>query len=317
MSEPLLEIEGLIKHFPARGGRGVVRAVEGVSLSIGRGETFGLVGESGCGKTTITKLILALERPTGGAIRFAGQDIAKGDPTAIATFRRETQAVFQDPYASLNPRLRVGTIIAEPLMAQGVGDRASRRKRVSEVLEIVGLPETAARLFPHEFSGGQRQRVAIARALALRPRFIVLDEPISALDVSIRAQILNLLADIQEEFGLTYLIVAHDLALVQHVSTKVGVMYLGNLVESGPTDEVFRAPAHPYTRALLDSVPRPDPDHPFALGAIKGEIGSASAPPSGCRFHPRCPHAMPVCGERVPSPHVVSDGHWAACHLLA
>jgi ABC-type oligopeptide transport system ATPase subunit len=224
MTAPLLEIRGLTKHFPARegGGRGIVRAVDDVSFSIGRGETFALVGESGCGKTTITKLILGLETPTAGEIRFDGLDIAGGRSADMKAYRRQAQAVFQDPYASLNPRVRVRTIIAEPLMAQGIGDRASRQARVREVLDVVGLPASSADLYPHEFSGGQRQRIAIARALALQPRFIVLDEPISALDVSIRAQILNLLADIQDEFGLTYLIVAHDLALVEHFSSEVG-----------------------------------------------------------------------------------------------
>ena len=224
--------------------------------------------------------------------------------------------MFQDPYASLNPRLKVATIIAEPLMAQGIGDRATRKARVREVLDVVGLPASAADLYPHEFSGGQRQRIAIARALALSPRFIVLDEPISALDVSIRAQVLNLLADIQDEFGLTYLIVAHDLALVEHFSSEVGVMYLGSLVEFGPTEEVFARPSHPYTQALLASVPRPDPDHRPPVGVIRGEIGSATAPPPGCRFHPRCPHAMPVCAQDPPAPSVVGERHWASCHLL-
>lgn len=318
MTAPLLRVAGLTKHFPARGGggRGTVRAVEDVSFSIGRGETFALVGESGCGKTTITKLVLALETPTAGSIRFDDIDVTSGRSAALRSYRRQAQAVFQDPFASLNPRLRVGTIVAEPLMAQGVGDRASRKKRVAEVLDVVGLPASAADLYPHEFSGGQRQRVAIARALALQPRFIVLDEPISALDVSIRAQVLNLLADIQDEFGLTYLIVAHDLALVEHFSTEVGVMYLGSLVEFGRTADVFARPAHPYTRALLASVPRPDPDHRPPVDVIRGEIGSATAPPPGCKFHPRCPYAMPVCRTDPPPAYDVGASHWASCHLL-
>jgi oligopeptide/dipeptide ABC transporter ATP-binding protein len=318
MSAPLLEIRGLTKHFPARGGRGrgVVRAVDDVSFTIGPGETFALVGESGCGKTTITKLILGLEAPTAGEIRFDGLDIASGRAADMKAYRRQAQAVFQDPYASLNPRVRVRTIIAEPLMAQGIGDRASREARVREVLDVVGLPASAADLYPHEFSGGQRQRIAIARALALQPRFVVLDEPISALDVSIRAQILNLLADIQDEFGLTYLIVAHDLALVEHFSSQVGVMYLGSLVEFGATEDVFAQPAHPYTQALLASVPRPDPDHRPPVGVIRGEIGSATAPPPGCRFHPRCPHAMPVCAVEPPGRWPLGGDHWASCHLL-
>jgi peptide/nickel transport system ATP-binding protein len=320
MSEVLLEIQDLKKHFKVRGGLfrkgGTVRAVDGVSFSIAAGETFALVGESGCGKTSIAKMVLMLEAPTAGAIRFAGRSITDGSATEHKAYRRQAQAVFQDPYASLNPRLRVRTIIAEPLLAHGVGDAAAVRKRVAELLDIVGLPSTAADLYPHEFSGGQRQRVAIARALALNPRFMVLDEPISALDVSIRAQILNLLADIQQEFALTYLIIAHDLALVEHFSTRVGVMYLGSLIETGPTAEVFAKPSHPYTQALLASVPRPDPDHRPALDMIRGEIASALSPPSGCKFHPRCPRAFDPCAVDAPEAYATGLGHSATCHLL-
>ncbi|MFO1159099.1 MAG: oligopeptide/dipeptide ABC transporter ATP-binding protein [Reyranellaceae bacterium] len=320
MSEVLLEILDLKKHFKVRGGLlrkgGTVRAVDGVSFSIAAGETFALVGESGCGKTTIAKMVLRLEAPTDGAIRFAGRDIARGTAADHKAYRRQAQAVFQDPYASLNPRLRVRTIIAEPLLAHGVGDSAAIAKRVRELLDTVGLPSTAADLFPHEFSGGQRQRVAIARALALNPRFMVLDEPISALDVSIRAQILNLLADIQEEFALTYLIIAHDLALVEHFSTRVGVMYLGSMVETGPTAEVFAKPSHPYTQALLASVPRPDPDHRPPIDMIRGEIASALAPPTGCKFHPRCPKAFAPCPVEPPLAHATGQDHHATCHLL-
>jgi oligopeptide/dipeptide ABC transporter ATP-binding protein len=311
---PLLEVRGLTKRFAGRGG-GVVRAVENVSFSIGRGETFALVGESGCGKTTVTKLVLGLEKPTSGEILFHGADLAKASSSAMHAYRREAQAVFQDPYSSLNPRLRVQTIIAEPLMAHGIGDRSSQRGRVFEVLDVVGLPKTAAGLYPHEFSGGQRQRIAIARALALKPSFMVLDEPISALDVSIRAQILNLLADIQDQFGLTYLIVAHDLALVEHFSSSVGVMYLGSMAELGPTEAVFSAPLHPYTKALLASVPRPDPEHRAPVGVIKGEIGSAMAPPPGCKFHPRCPFAMDICKTIPPVDRVLAPDQIVACHL--
>jgi oligopeptide/dipeptide ABC transporter ATP-binding protein len=320
MSETLLEIRDLKKHFRVRGGplkaSGTVRAVDGISFSIPAGETFALVGESGCGKTTIAKMVLMLEKPTAGTIRFAGRDITRGSHAEHKAYRRQAQAVFQDPYSSLNPRLRVRTIIAEPLLAHGVGDAASVGKRVAEVLDTVGLPATAADLYPHEFSGGQRQRIAIARALALNPRFMVLDEPISALDVSIRAQILNLLADIQEEFALTYLIIAHDLALVEHFSTRVGVMYLGSMVETGPTREVFAQPSHPYTQALLASVPRPDPDHRAPVDAIRGEIGSALAPPSGCKFHPRCPKAFAPCPIDVPPAYRTGLDHIATCHLL-
>jgi oligopeptide/dipeptide ABC transporter ATP-binding protein len=311
---PLLEIRGLTKRFAGRGG-GVVRAVENVSFSIGRGETFALVGESGCGKTTVTKLVLGLEKPTSGEILFHGANLAKASSSAMHAYRREAQAVFQDPYSSLNPRLRVQTIIAEPLMAHGIGDRSSQRTRVAEVLDVVGLPKTAVDLYPHEFSGGQRQRIAIARALALKPSFLVLDEPISALDVSIRAQILNLLADIQDQFGLTYLIVAHDLALVEHFSSSVGVMYLGSMAELGPTEAVFSAPLHPYTKALLASVPRPDPEHRAPVGVIKGEIGSAMAPPPGCKFHPRCPFAMDICKTIPPVDRVLAPDQIVACHL--
>lgn len=320
MSEVLLEIQDLKKHFKVRGGLlrkgGTVRAVDGVSFSIAAGETFALVGESGCGKTTIAKMVLMLEAPTDGAIRFAGRNISEGTAADHKAYRRQAQAVFQDPYASLNPRLRVRTIIAEPLSAHGVGNSEAIAKRVKELLDIVGLPATAADLFPHEFSGGQRQRVAIARALALNPRFMVLDEPISALDVSIRAQILNLLADIQEEFALTYLIIAHDLALVEHFSTRVGVMYLGSMVETGPTAEVFAQPSHPYTQALLASVPRPDPDHRPPLDMIRGEIASALAPPPGCKFHPRCPKAFAPCPVEIPAAYATGQDHHATCHLL-
>jgi len=320
MSKVLLEIQDLKKHFKVRGGLlrkgGTVRAVDGVSFSIAAGETFALVGESGCGKTTIAKMVLMLEAPTDGTIRFAGRNISEGTAADHKAYRRQAQAVFQDPYASLNPRLRVRTIIAEPLLAHGAGDSAAVAKRVKELLDTVGLPATAADLFPHEFSGGQRQRVAIARALALNPRFMVLDEPISALDVSIRAQILNLLADIQEEFALTYLIIAHDLALVEHFSTRVGVMYLGSMVETGPTAEVFAHPSHPYTQALLASVPRPDPDHRPPLDMIRGEIASALAPPPGCKFHPRCPKAFAPCPVDPPAAYATGQDHHATCHLL-
>ncbi|HEY8332161.1 MAG TPA: oligopeptide/dipeptide ABC transporter ATP-binding protein [Tardiphaga sp.] len=311
---PLLEIRNLTKRFAVHGG-GVVRAVENVSFSVGRGETFALVGESGCGKTTLTKLVLGLEKPTSGEILFHGADLAKASGAAMHAYRRQAQAVFQDPYSSLNPRMRVHKIISEPLTAHGIGDRDSRRARVLEMLDVVGLPKTAADLYPHEFSGGQRQRVAIARALTLKPSFMVLDEPISALDVSVRAQILNLLADIQDEFGLTYLIVAHDLALVEHFSSSVGVMYLGSMAELGPTDSVFSHPKHPYTQALLASVPRPDPDHRAPVGVIHGEIGSAMAPPPGCKFHPRCPYAVDICRTTPPADRELALGQLVACHL--
>ena len=319
MSDVLLKVSNLTKHFVTGsfGNRAVVRAVEDVSFEIRKGETFALVGESGCGKTTLTKLILALEAPTSGSISFGGTELVGASRKDLASYRRAAQAVFQDPYSSLNPRLKVGRIISEPLQAQGWGDSALRAARVKEVLDIVGLPKTASDLYPHEFSGGQRQRIAIARALALQPPFMVLDEPISALDVSIRAQVLNLLADIQQEFGLTYLIVAHDLALVEQFSTNVGVMYLGNLVECGPVEQVFADRSHPYTQALLASVPNPDPERRNAADMIRGEVGSPVNPPSGCKFHPRCPFKMDVCTTEFPPRFEVDPSHWSACYLHA
>ena len=328
----MLEVSNLKKHFPARGatgnrGDGLIQAVDGVSFSVAAGETYALVGESGCGKTTVAKLLLLLERPTSGAIRFDGTDVLKLDRRALHGYRRQVQAVFQDPSSSLNPRLRVSTLLAEPILAhegwRAARDRSALRRRLADMLNIVGMPTSALDLYPHEFSGGQRQRIAVARALALRPRLIVLDEPTSALDVSIRAQIVNLLSDIQREFGLSYVMIAHDLALVEHFSTTVGVMYLGKMAETGDSARVFSAPAHPYTRALLGSAPRPDPDHQPVEGLIRGEIGSALHPPPGCRFHPRCPHAIPVCADRDPVMRALDEGgssvrglHAAACHLL-
>jgi peptide/nickel transport system ATP-binding protein len=313
-----LELRNLSKHFDVRTdrGRGVVRAVNGVNLVIPDGQTVALVGESGCGKTTIAKLVLMLEQPTGGAVMFQGRTLADMSRRELKDYRRHVQAVFQDPYASLNPRLKVAKIISEPILAHESPDRAALRTRVLELLDIVGLPATAADLYPHEFSGGQRQRIAIARALALQPKVIILDEPISALDVSIRAQILNLLMDIQKQFGLTYLLIAHDLALVEHLSTQVAVIYLGSVVESGPSAEIFAAPKHPYTQALLDAVPRPDPDFVPVAAESFDDTGSALAPPSGCKFHPRCPHVMPVCKTVDPALTPMADGRRAACHLL-
>ncbi len=320
-SPALLQLEGVTKHFPVGGGlRGPrlwVRAVEDLSLSIAPGETYALVGESGSGKTTVARLALLLEAPTRGVVRFEGKNLARLTTAEHRAYRRQVQAVFQDPYASLNPRLKVGAIVSEPMLAHHTARGAELKRKVGELLELVGLPPAAAQLYPHEFSGGQRQRIAIARALALRPRLLVLDEPVSALDVSIRAQILNLLADIQEEFGLTYLVIAHDLALVEHFSSRVGVMYLGSVVETGATAEVFRAARHPYTQALLASVPRPDPDQHIPEGMILGDVGSALAPPPGCKFHPRCPRAVARCATEVPLTRAVATGHQAACHLLA
>ncbi|SFH64630.1 ABC transporter ATP-binding protein [Albimonas pacifica] len=316
----LLEARHLVKRFDVGGGlfrrAGQVHAVEDVSFGIEPGRTFALVGESGCGKTTVAKLMLLLERPTAGEVVYRGRAVSGLSGGALTEFRSEVQAVFQDPYSSLNPRLRVGRIVSEPLLVHNRMSGAEARKRVDEALEVVGLPRAAAKLYPHEFSGGQRQRIAIARALALRPKALVLDEPTSALDVSIRAQILNLLSDIQEEFGLAYLIIAHDLALVEHFSHETGVMYLGALVEWGPTQTVFDRPRHPYTQALLASAPHPDPDHPPPGDVIRGEIGSALSPPAGCRFHPRCPHAFAPCDRAEPATTDTGQGAWARCHLL-
>lgn len=314
---PLLQVRQLQKHFKVRHSTAAVRAVDNVSFDVPAGTTFALVGESGCGKTTCAKLILGLETPSSGAIFFDGQDVHRLGRAERRAWRREMQAVFQDPYSSLNPRLRVRTIIAEPILAHERPTRAELDRRIAEVLDVVGLPADAAQRYPHEFSGGQRQRVAVARALALRPRMLVLDEPTSALDVSIRAQILNLLGDIQQEFGLTYLLIAHDLALVEHFADTVGVMYLGDMVEQGPARQVFASPVHPYTRALLGSVLRPDPDQPLPVGVVRGEIGSALAPPPGCKFHPRCPQAVEGCSAARPPAVHFSALHAAACTVEA
>ena len=308
----LLAVQDVSCHFNMGRRVGMLRAVDGVSFEIAEGETFALVGESGCGKSTLARLVLGLEKLSGGHILFDGEDVAGLDRAGMKRFRSRVQAVFQDPYSSLNPRLRIGTILAEPLKAHDT-PRRELASRVAEALELVGLPGSASRLYPHEFSGGQRQRIAIARALILRPSLIVLDEPISALDVSIRAQILNLLQDIQAELSLTYFIIAHDLALVEHVSNHIGVMYLGEIVESGPSDTVLADPQHPYTQALLDAVPRPDPSQPRSEAGIKGEIASALTPPTGCRFHPRCPHVMDRCSQAKPAS--LGDEHRVACFL--
>ena len=309
----LLRLERAVCRFQTRGG--ALTAVDEVSLDISRGETFALVGESGCGKSTLATLILRLNPLAGGRIVFDGDDVSRLRGRAAKRYRARVQAVFQDPYSSLNPRLKVKTILAEPLLAHGEPRRGIGTK-VERVLSFVGLPAAAANLYPHEFSGGQRQRIAIARALILEPELIVLDEPISALDVSIRAQILNLLQDLQAELGLTYLLIAHDLALVEHAADRVAVMYLGQIVETGASAQLFGHPRHPYTQALLAAVPRPDPRAPRAAGLAQGEVANALAPPDGCRFHPRCPSCMAICKRQTPALQGVGSGHQASCHLL-
>ncbi|MDX2034647.1 MAG: ATP-binding cassette domain-containing protein [Blastocatellia bacterium] len=313
-NETLVQIEGLRKYFPA--GRQQVRAVDGVTFSIRRGETLGLVGESGCGKTTVGRAILRLIEPTAGTVRFEGRDLASLRREELRQMRRRMQIIFQDPYSSLNPRMRVGAIIAEPLEIHQAGDKAERRERVAELLRVVGLDPTYADRYPHEFSGGQRQRIGIARALALHPAFIVADEPVSALDVSVQAQVVNLLQDLQERFGLTYLFISHGLAVVKHISSRVGVMYLGKLVELAPAEAIYAAPLHPYTQALLAAIPIPDPElKREARQRLGGDVPNPIAPPAGCRFHTRCPHAMPRCGIEEPAIREAAPGHFVACFL--
>ena len=323
MSDALLEVRNLVKHFRIGGGLfggrpGLVRAVDGVSFAIQRGETLGLVGESGCGKTTTGRCILQLERPTSGEVRFEGRDLTTLGPAELRAVRRRIQVIFQDPYSSLNPRMTVGQIIGEPIAVHGIVTGATaRRDRVRDLLQRVGLSPKHDSRYPHELSGGQRQRVGIARALAVEPTLIICDEPVSALDVSIQAQIINLLEDLQSEFGLTYLFIAHDLAVVRHISDRVAVMYLGKIVEISDRKTLYDDPLHPYTRALLSAVPIPDP----ALEAerervvLRGEVPSPLNPPSGCVFHPRCPIAVERCASVIPELREVKPGHWAACLL--
>jgi oligopeptide/dipeptide ABC transporter ATP-binding protein len=320
MPEPLLEVRDLKKHFRVRGARlwkapGTVKAVDGISFTVNRGETLGLVGESGCGKTTTSKLVLAAERPTAGVIAFEGRDISALPDGPLRDYRRKVQVVFQDPFSSLSPRMRVGDIIAEPLQAHESISREDLQRRVGELFELVGLRPDMARLFPHEFSGGQRQRLAIARALSTNSKLIVLDEPVSALDVSIRAHIIVLLEDLQARLGVSYLFIAHDLAAVSHLSQRTAVMYLGKLVEVADSLELCARPLHPYTKALFAASLPSHPDEPREEIVLSGEVPSALDPPRGCRFHPRCPFAMPRCREEEPALTEQSPGHTAACHL--
>ena len=320
MDSSLLAVRDLRKHFPVGGSlfgkaRGVVKAVDGVSFTIGSGETLGLVGESGCGKTTTSKLVLAAEEPTAGTIEFEGRNIADLSRADLQDYRAKVQVVFQDPYSSLNPRMRVEDIVAEPLPAENGASRASTRERVEEALNLVGLRPESAALYPHEFSGGQRQRIAIARALVTYPKFVFLDEPVSALDVSIRAHIITLLEELQQRLGVSYLFIAHDLAAVAHVSQRTAVMYLGKLVEVGDSLELCAGPLHPYTKALFAASLPSHPDESREEIVLSGEVPNPMNPPAGCRFHPRCPRALPQCGSQEPEWREVTPGRITACHL--
>ena len=318
---PLVETIDAVKHFPITGGVFLhevarVRAVDGVSLCIKKGETLGLVGESGCGKSTLGRLILRLEEPTSGQVLFEGRDILKYGPAQLRRLRQEMQIIFQDPFSSLNPRKNVAQIIAEPLLVQGLRSRSERYDRVLELMEVVGLKREQMRRFPHQFSGGQRQRIGVARALALNPKLIICDEAVSALDVSIQAQVINLLQDLQDKFDLTYLFISHDLSVVEHISDRVAVMYLGLIVESAESEELYREPLHPYTQALLAASPIPDPKVKRERTVLLGDVPSPIDPPPGCRFHTRCPLAQEVCRRERPLMREVKPEHQVACHLV-
>jgi oligopeptide/dipeptide ABC transporter ATP-binding protein len=309
----LLKVAELTKHFPVENSDDVVQAVDGVTFDIAEGETLGLVGESGCGKSTVGRCILRLYEPTSGSVSFDGRDILKLSPAEMRSVRREMQIIFQDPYASLNPRLSILSIVSEPLKIHGVSNAAERRDRVADLLSKVGLDPAYMNRYPHEFSGGQRQRIGIARALALNPKLIICDEPVSALDVSVQAQVVNLLQDLQEQFGLTYLFISHGLAVVEHISDRVAVMYLGKIVEIADAQDLYQNPLMPYTKALLSAIPVPDPKQKRERIILKGDVPTPINPPSGCRFRTRCPIAIERCAEVVPELREITPGHFAAC----
>ncbi|QQS33208.1 MAG: dipeptide ABC transporter ATP-binding protein [Acidobacteriota bacterium] len=313
VADTILAVEDLVKHFPIKGKDNVVRAVDGVSFTMRRGETLGLVGESGCGKSTVGRSILRLIEPTSGAIRYEGENLVGHSFARMQELRREMQMIFQDPYASLNPRLSVRSIIAEPLRIHKMGTREEQVRKVADLLEKVGLDPRYADRYPHEFSGGQRQRIGIARALALEPKLIICDEPVSALDVSVQAQVVNLLQDLQEEFGLTYLFISHGLAVVEHISDRIAVMYLGKIVEIAEARELYSRPLHPYTKALLSAIPIPEPSKKRNRIILEGDVPTPVDPPSGCRFRTRCPFAIPDCAKDVPELMEYSPNHLAAC----
>jgi oligopeptide/dipeptide ABC transporter ATP-binding protein len=316
--ETLVEVKNLVKYFPVRAGLlqrvvNQVKAVDDVSFFVRKGETLGMVGESGCGKTTVGRTMLRLIEPTGGSVQFEGKDVFSLKPRDLKVVRRDMQIIFQDPYASLDPRVPIGESVMEGLHIHNIGTRKERVEIMMETLKRVGLEDYHARRYPHEFSGGQRQRIGIARALALRPRFIICDEPVSALDVSIQSQVLNILKDLQAEFGLTYLFIAHNLSVVEHVSDRVAVMYLGKMVELTTREELFRQPLHPYTMALMSAIPVPNPRLRRQRTILKGDVPSPLNPPKGCRFHPRCPVAMEICSQEEPAFKELLPDHWVAC----